>query len=115
MRSNRLPARGQANSPWLPNGQKLMEWFGGKGEGEYRFQKLLFKDVGAGFGVKSLFQDPEMRAAYAAYGDVDLIGQQQALAQKKDVITAWFGEWNDVNGAAWQQAVLCKITPQQAP
>ena len=77
-----------------------MEWFGGKADGEYKFQKLLFKDVGAGFGVKSLFQDPEMRAAYAAYGDVDLIGKQQSLARKKDVVTPWFGEWNDVNGAA---------------
>ena len=38
------------------------------------------------------------------YGDVELIGKQQSLARKKDVITPWFGEWNDVNGSAWQQA-----------
>ena len=42
-----------------------MEWFGGKADGEYTFQKLLFKDIGAGFGVKSLFQDPEMRKLYS--------------------------------------------------
>lgn len=114
MRFYGMTPRAQADAARAANTVKLMEWFGGKADGEYRFQKLLFKDVGAGFGVKSLFQDPEMRAAYAAYGDVDLIGQQQALAQKKDVIAAWFGEWNDVNGAAWQQAVLGKITPEQA-
>ena len=51
---------------------------------------------------------------YAAYGDVELIGKQQSLALKKDVITPWFGEWNDVNGSAWQQAVAGKVTPEQA-
>ncbi|MBL8589909.1 MAG: extracellular solute-binding protein [Methylobacteriaceae bacterium] len=93
---------------------KLMEWFGGKANGEYTFQKMLFKDVGAGFGVKSLFQDPEMRAAYAKYGDIKVIEAQTALAKKKDVIAPWFGEWNDVNGAAWQQAIGGKITAEEA-
>ena len=91
-----------------------MEWFGGKADGEYKFQKLLFKDVGAGFGVKSLFDDPEMREAYKAYGDVEMIKAQQKLARKKDVVTPWFGEWQDVNGAAWQQALLGKLTPEAA-
>lgn len=114
MRFYGLTPRAQANAERVADAVKLMEWFGGKADGEYKFQKLLFKDVGAGFGVKSLFQDPEMRAAYAEYGDVDLIGKQQSLARRKDVVTPWFGEWNDVNGAQWQQAVLGKATPEQA-
>lgn len=114
MRFYGMTPRAQKDATLAANTVKLMEWFGGKADGQYTFQKLLFKDVGAGFGVKSLFQDPEMRAAYAAYGDVDVIGQQQSLARKKDVITPWFGEWNDVNGAAWQQALLGKISPEQA-
>jgi multiple sugar transport system substrate-binding protein len=89
---------------------QLMEWFGGKADGEYRFQKMLFIDVGAAFGVKSLFQDPDMRKAYQAFGDVDLIAKQQSLAMKKDVVTPWFGEWNEVNGAAWQAAIVGKAT-----
>lgn len=93
---------------------QMMEWFGGKADGQYTFQKLLFKDVGAGFGVKSLFQDPEMRAAYEKYGDIKIIEQQQSLAKKKDVIAPWFGEWNDVNGAAWQQAIGGKISAADA-
>ena len=88
-----MTPRAQADAERAADTVKLMEWFGGKADGEYKFQKLLFKDVGAGFGVKSLFKDPEMRAAYAAYGDVDMIGQQQNLARKKDVVTPWFGEW----------------------
>ena len=114
MRFYGLTPRAQADATRLAGTLKLMEWFGGKADGDYKFQKMLFKDVGAGFGVKSLFQDPEMRAAYAEYGDVDLIGKQQSLARKKDVVTPWFGEWNDVNGTAWQQAVLGKVSPAQA-
>ena len=49
-----------------------------------------------------------------SYGDVDLIGKQQSLARKKDVVTPWFGEWNDVNGTAWQQAIMGKVTVEQA-
>jgi multiple sugar transport system substrate-binding protein len=114
MRFYGMTPRSQANAERAANTVKLMEWFGGKADGKYTFQKLLFKDVGAGFGVKSLFQDPEMRAAYAAYGDVDLIGKQQAMARKKDVVTPWFGEWQEVNAAAWQEAILGKSTAEQA-
>jgi multiple sugar transport system substrate-binding protein len=53
-----------------------------------------------------LFADPEIRAAYDAYGDVDMIQAQQALALKKDVVTPWFGEWNETNGSAWQSAII---------
>jgi multiple sugar transport system substrate-binding protein len=114
MRFYGMTPRAQAETGRAAETVKLMEWFGGKADGEYKFQKLLFKDVGAGFGVKSLFQDPEMRAAYAAYGDVDMIGEQQSLARKKDVVTPWLGEWQDVNGAAWQQALLGKVSAEDA-
>ncbi|MGI9423506.1 MAG: ABC transporter substrate-binding protein [Hyphomicrobiaceae bacterium] len=114
MRLYGMTPRAQANAERAANTVKLMEWFGGKADGKYTFQKLLFNDVGAGFGVKSLFEDPEMRAAYAAYGDVDLIGKQQDLARKKDVVTPWFGEWQEVNGSAWQEAILGKNSAEQA-
>ncbi len=93
---------------------KLMEWFGGKADGEYRFQKTVLKQLALGFGIEALYDDPEIRSALAAYGDPDLMAQQQALARKKDTIAPWFGEWNDTNGTAWQQAVAGTITPAQA-
>jgi multiple sugar transport system substrate-binding protein len=93
---------------------QLIEWFGGKADGEYLFQKLLFMDIGAGFGVKPLFEDPEIRETYNAYNNVDIVEQQQELAQKKDVISAWFGEWMESNGALWQQAILQQKTPEEA-
>ena len=114
MRFYGMTPRAQADASRAADTVKLMEWFGGKADGEYKFQKMLFKDTGTGFGVKSLFNDPEVRAGYAAYGDVNLIGQQQSLARKKDVVTPWFGEWNDANGSAWQQAIMGKVTVEQA-
>lgn len=114
MRFYGMTPRAQADATRAEDTVKLMAWFGGKAEGEYKFQKMLFKDTGTGFGVKSLFNDPEIRAGYGAFGDVDLIGQQQSLAKKKDVVTPWFGEWNDANGTAWQQAIMGKITVEQA-
>jgi multiple sugar transport system substrate-binding protein len=114
MRFYGMTPRAQADTTRAADTVKLMAWFGGKADGEYKFQKMVFKDIGSGFGVKSLFNDPEIRAGYAAFGDVDLIGQQQSLARKKDVVTPWFGEWNDANGTAWQQAIMGKVTVEQA-
>ncbi|KGD99602.1 MULTISPECIES: extracellular solute-binding protein [Rhizobium/Agrobacterium group] len=106
MRFHGMSTQAAADKARAENAAKLIEWFGGKADGEYKFQKLLFLDLGSSFGVKPLFQDADVRAAYNKYGDVELIQKQQALARKKDVITPWFGDWNEVNGSAWQSAVL---------
>ena len=71
-------------------------------------------DIGAGFGVKPLFNDPDVQKAYNSYTDVSVIKKQQALARKKDVVTPWFGEWQEVNGSAWQSAIIQKASPQEA-
>ncbi|HTO48206.1 MAG TPA: extracellular solute-binding protein [Burkholderiales bacterium] len=93
---------------------KFIEWFGGKADGKYAFQKLMFMDVGSGFAVKPLFQDPEIIKTYAQYSDIKMYEKQQALAQKKDVISPWFGEWDEVNGTAWQAAVVGKSSIDDA-
>jgi multiple sugar transport system substrate-binding protein len=66
MRFYGMTPRAQADAQRAADTVKLMEWFGGKADGDYKFQKMLFKDVGSGFGQKSLFSDPEIRAAYAS-------------------------------------------------
>lgn len=114
MRFYGMAARTAANTERAENTAKLMEWFGGKAEGEYRFQKTVLKNLALGFGIKSLFEDPAVRADLDAYGDATLMARQQDLARKKDTIAPWFGEWNDTNGTAWQQAVLGKLPPDQA-
>lgn len=106
MRFHGMATQAAQDQQRAENTARLIEWFGGKANGEYKFQKLLFLDIGAGFGVKPLFDDPDVQAAYDAYGDVEIVQKQQALAKKKDVVTPWFGEWNETNGAAWQSAIL---------
>ena len=93
---------------------KFIEWFGGKADGQYAFQKLMFMDVGAGFAVKPLFKDPDIIKTYNQYSDIKMYERQQALAQKKDVVSPWFGEWDEVNGTAFQAAVIGKSSIDDA-
>jgi multiple sugar transport system substrate-binding protein len=114
MRMHGMTAYARADKQRAENAARLIEWFGGKAEGEYKFQKILFTDIGAGFGVKPLFKDPEVRATYSSYTDINVIEQQQGLARKKDVVTPWFGEWMETNGAAWQKAILQQSSVEDA-
>jgi multiple sugar transport system substrate-binding protein len=108
MRFHGMTAQAAADKARAANAAKLIEWFGGKADGKYQFQKILFLDVGSGFGVKPLFQDPDVRAAYQKYAEINMVEKQQALARKKDVISRWFGEWDEQNGTAWQSAIVGK-------
>ena len=74
----------------------------------------MFTDIGAGFGVHPLFDDIDVQNAYNAYADVDMIKAQQSLALKSDVVTPWYGEWQETNAAAWQTAIIGKSTAQEA-
>lgn len=114
MRFHGMSAQTAKNKARAEQTARLIEWFGGKADGQYTFQKLLFLDSGTDFGVKPLYQDPDVQAAYAKYADFKMVEQQQALARKKDVIASWFGEWNEANGAAWQAAILGNVTAAAA-
>jgi multiple sugar transport system substrate-binding protein len=93
---------------------RFIEWFGGKAKGEYKFQKILYTDLFGGFVVKPLLGDPELQNAMKPYADLTMVSQQFNLAKKKDVMSAWFGEWNEANGRLWQSAILRKDTPEAA-
>jgi multiple sugar transport system substrate-binding protein len=114
MRFYGITARAAADKTRFDNAARLVEWFGGKADGEYRMQKLLLNDLGLGFGAKSMFSDPQVQKTYQAFADVALVQKQQQLARKKDVISEWFGEWNDLHGSSWQAAVIGKSTPEAA-
>jgi multiple sugar transport system substrate-binding protein len=96
------------NKARADNAAKLLEWFGGRADGQYAFQKMMFLDTGSGFGVKPLLKDADVIAGYNKYSDIGMYERQQQLARKKDVVSRWFGEWDEVNGTAWQAAVLGK-------
>jgi multiple sugar transport system substrate-binding protein len=110
MRFHGMTPQAAADKGRAANAARLIEWFGGKADGQYMFQKLLFSDLGSGFGIPSLFQDTDVRASYAKYADINIFEAQQKLARKKDVISRWLGEWDEVNGTAWQSAVIGKST-----
>jgi multiple sugar transport system substrate-binding protein len=112
MRFYGMTPQAAANKDRLDASLKFMEWFGGKADGEYKFQKLVFLDIGAGFGVNSLYNDPQIKAAYQQYHDPAIVQKQNELAKKKDIIAPWFGEWNEVHAPGWQAAVLNRATPQ---
>lgn len=114
VRFHGMTAQAAADKARAANAAKLIEWFGGKADGQYKFQKMLFTDIGSGFGVKSLFKDPDVLASYKKYADLAMYERQQQLARKKDVISRWFGEWDEVNGTAWQSAILGKSTVADA-
>ncbi len=114
MRMHGMTAYARADKQRAENAAKLIEWFGGRANGEYKFQKILFTDIGAGFGVKPLFNDEEVRATYSSYTDIEVIEKQQGLARKKDVVTPWFGEWMETNGAAWQKAIIQQSSVEDA-
>jgi multiple sugar transport system substrate-binding protein len=114
MRLYGLTATAAANKARAEQAAKLIEWFGGKAQGEYRFQKIALQDIGIGFGAKSMFKDPDVKKIYDSFGSSEMIQKQQALARKKDTISEWFGEWSEYNGPAWQSAILGKSTPEAA-
>lgn len=114
MRFHGMSAQAAADKTRAANAAKLIEWFGGKADGKYQFQKMLFTDVGSGFGAKELFKDPDIRASYQKYSDLAMFEKQQQLVKKKDVVSRWFGEWDEVNGTAWQSAVIGKTSVADA-
>ena len=114
MRFHGMSAVAAANQQQAERTAQLIEWFGGRANGEYKFQKYLFTDIGAGFGVKPLFDDADVQAAYNSYTDVNIIKAQQALAKKSDVFTPWYGEWMETNASSWQSAILGKSSAEDA-
>jgi multiple sugar transport system substrate-binding protein len=114
MRFYGMTAHAVADRTRAANTAKLIEWFGGKADGQYAFQKMMFMDIGSGFGVKSLFQDGDIRAAYDKYSDIAMYERQQQFARKKDVVSRWFGEWDEVNGTAWQSAIVGNLSVSDA-
>jgi multiple sugar transport system substrate-binding protein len=106
----------KANDARRANAVKFVEFFGGKDStGTYRFQKLLLTDLGLPFCTLPLAADADVKAFWDKWaGGDEIIAQQASSAIKKDVITRWFGEWNETSNAAWQSVFLDRATPQAA-
>jgi multiple sugar transport system substrate-binding protein len=94
----------------------FIEFFGGRDNtGQYTLQKLLLLDLGLPFCCMPLHEDPEVQAFWDEWaGTGEVINQQAQHALKKDVISPWFGEWNELNNQVWQTVFLGQATPEAA-
>jgi len=85
---------------------KFLEYFGGKTDGSYTVVKRWAVENGLGFAQLPLFEDPDVKAAFGAWGDVDVIAEQATLARAKEGLTPWFGSWDVFTRAEIHKAIL---------
>jgi multiple sugar transport system substrate-binding protein len=95
---------------------QFIEFFGGRDDtGEYTMQKLLLLDLGLPFCCTPLHEDAAVQAFWDEWaGTSEIVDRQAALALKKDVISPWFSEWNEVNNRVWQSVFLDQASPEDA-
>lgn len=102
--------RAKAEASW-----RLIEWFGGRDDaGAYKTAKEFMVVQGTLFGAKPLFEDAEVKAFIASWGDIGLIERQLRLTRTKDGLTPWFAEWDTFNRTAWHKALLRQTEPAEA-
>jgi len=76
---------------------------------------VLLTDLGLPFCTLPLQNDADVKSFWQKWaGGSDIISQQAASAQKKDVVAPWFGEWNETSNQAWQSVFLARATPEAA-
>lgn len=90
----------------LDGAWKFLEYFGGKTDGEYKVVKRWAVENGLGFAQLPLFDDPDVKAAFGQWGDVDVISAQAELARAKEGLTPWFGAWDIFTRAEVHKAIL---------
>ena len=75
---------------------QLMQYFGGKAkDGQYHVVKRWALDFGLGTPYKEVIADPEVKAAYSKWKDLDISNKQQQTGTPRQVSkTMWFPEWD---------------------
>jgi multiple sugar transport system substrate-binding protein len=117
MRFFGLRPRARANPQRQANAVKFLDWFTGTASGDFNFQKMLILDAGVPYCLPSLDRDPkiiEFWDKWAGPGARQVVNRQAELALAKDTVTPWFGEWNEANNQALQQAFLNRASAEAA-
>jgi multiple sugar transport system substrate-binding protein len=96
----------ELGEPALDGAWRFLEYFGGKTDGEYTVVKRWAVENGLGFAQLPLFEDPDVKEAFGAWGDVDVIAAQAELARAKEGMTPWFGSWDIFTRAEIHKAIL---------
>jgi multiple sugar transport system substrate-binding protein len=89
---------------------KFIEYFAGKHEGEYKVAKRWAVEDGLGFGILPLYDDPEVKEAFAAFFDPVVLKEQASLARSRrhpewEGIFVEFARMQIVSAAAGEIAV----------
>jgi len=73
---------------------KFVEAMGGAPDGTFNVPKKWAINRGLGFGVRPLFDDPDVVQAFSSWVNVPMLKEQQELAQTKRE-AKWTGIWGD--------------------
>ena len=117
MRFFGIRPRARQNPQRLANVVKFIDWMAGTASGGFNFQRMLILDAGVPYCIPALDNDPEIVQfwdRWAGQGARALVNRQAELALAKDTVTPFFGEWNEANNQALQQAFLNRATPEAA-
>jgi multiple sugar transport system substrate-binding protein len=97
----------------------LIEFLGGEttfeGETAYHVAKRWAVENGLGFSVLSLWDDPDVDAAFANMADTTIMQEQKEIALSKQGMGApWFPEWITFVRTEVQKAILDQVTTEEA-
>lgn len=91
----------------------FIQYFGGEVDGQYPVAKRWAVEQGLGFGQTPLFDDPDVRNAFAQWIDVDLWLEQLNLARARRQ-TVWYGIWSESFHPLLGQALAGEISADDA-
>jgi len=91
---------------------KLIEYLGGKTNGEYAVAKRWTLEKGLGFGYKSLYEDPAIIASLEKWSNVGVEKKQEGkYSMAKEGMTPWFMEWAEALRSEMHYMLGRKKTP----
>ncbi len=93
---------------------KFLQYFGGKTNGKYVVAQRWALEKGLGFAQLPLYDDPEIKKAINAWGNVALERQQAKLATVKEGLTPSWGTWDVYAREQIGSAAVGSITSRQA-
>lgn len=109
--TNKMLERDQAarDAAW-----DFFKYFGGPGpEGDYPVVRQWALKWGLGFGPEPLYNDPQIREAFGAWGDVELLEETAKTARARK-LSPWYSAWDVFTRAELQRAYLGETSTEEA-
>jgi multiple sugar transport system substrate-binding protein len=93
---------------------KLLDYLGGKTDGELKVVKRWAVEKGLGFANLPLYEDQQVQQAIGAWGDAELERKQAEVARSKEGLTSYWGTWDLHTREQISAAVSGQVNTQQA-